>query len=598
VENEYASKVLLACRGQLSITELIGCADDAGSDELAMVLYKAWLDHPHYALKHLVWFNLAVTYQRLGRVADEKHALKQAIELETSFVHPRLSLALLYEREGKLDAALAEWMWVARTISDHDVAARPQRIQALNNLGRVSEVQRKFADALDWLGQSLAIHPDQPDVMQHWVFLRAKTCVWPVYAPWHGVSVDKLRQATSALAMISQSDDPSEQLQAARRYVDGKVNVAVPALTNGRAYGHEKLRIGYLSSDYSQHPVSMLMVEMLELHNRDEFEIYGYCWSPEDGSALRQRVIRAFDQFHRINGLNDSQAAELIRAHEIDILVDLQGQTAGARATILAARPAPIQITYLGLPATTAYPFIDYAIADEYLIPPELAQHYSERMLYMPDVYQVSDRQRVIATPPSRAACGLPEDGTVFCSFNNNYKINPAMFDTWMNILKRVPGSVLWLIADNEWAEANLRREATERGIDASRLVFASRVLQPDFLARLSMADLFLDTFPFNAGTTANDALWSELPVLTMPGRAFGSRMAGALLTAAGLPELIVADLQAYEDKAVALAEAPQQLQHMRAVLKEVKANGVLFDTPRFAGALEQKFKDLVDALD
>ncbi len=562
-----------------------------------MVIYKAWLDHPHYPLKHLVWFNLAVTYNRLGRAADEKAALKQSIELAPSFAHPRLSLALLYEREGNPDAALAEWMWVARTISDHDAAARPQRIQALNNLGRLSELQRRFSEALDWLGQSLAIQPDQPDVMQHWVFLRAKTCIWPVYAPWHAVNVDKLRSATSALAMISQSDDPAEQLLAARRYVDGKVNVAVPTLTNGRAYGHKKLRIGYLSSDYSQHPVSMLMVELFELHNRDDFEIYGYCWSPEDGSALRQRVIQAFDQFHRINGLNDAQAAELIRAHEIDILVDLQGQTAGARPTVLAARPAPIQITYLGLPATTAYPFIDYVIADEYLIPPALASHYSERMLYMPDVYQVSDRQRVIGAPPSRAACGLPEHGTVFCSFNNNYKINPAMFDTWMNILKRVPDSVLWLLADNEWAEANLRREATERGVDASRLVFASRAQQSDFLARLSVADLFLDTFPFNAGTTANDALWSELPVLTVPGRAFGSRMAGALLTAAGLPELIAANLQAYEDKAVALAEEPQQLQQMRVVLKEVKANGVLFDTPRFTAALEQKFKGLVGAL-
>jgi predicted O-linked N-acetylglucosamine transferase (SPINDLY family) len=339
------------------------------------------------------------------------------------------------------------------------------------------------------------------------------------------------------------------------------------------------------------------MVQLFELHDREQFEVFGYCWSPEDGSALRQRVISAMDHYQRIDQMSDAEVARMLREQEIDILVDLQGQTFGARPDILAARPAPVQITYLGLPATTGFPFIDYVIADEFLIPPDYAPYYSEKPLYMPDIYQVSDRKRTIAEVPSRESVGLPEQGLVFCSFNNNYKFTPQMFDVWMNILKRVPGSVLWLLSDNQWAEANLRKEAELRGVDGQRLVFATRTWPEMFLARLSMADLFLDSFPFNAGTTANDALWAGLPLVTCTGRSFAARMAGALLTAAGLSELITTDLQAYEDKAVALAQAPEELVRLRASLADTKENGALFDTPRFARNLEQRFKELVAAL-
>ncbi|MFL9917766.1 tetratricopeptide repeat protein [Paraburkholderia fungorum] len=599
MENEYALKVLAAYRGELPLADLIGYANrigEVGLNELSEVLYRTWLDRNATPFNHLVWFNLGATYSQLDRPEDAKRAFRQAIDLAPAFMQPRLNLGQLYERLGQPDAALAEWMWVARTISDHDTTNTPLRLQALNNLGRLSERERKFRDALNWLGQSLAIQPDQTDVLQHWVFLRARTCSWPVYTQWHDVDSKLMRQSTSALAMISQSDDPVAQLDAAQRFVEEKVDTSQPALTDGRGYGHEKLRIGYLSSDFCLHPVAMLTVELFELHDRDNFEVYGYCGSLEDGSSLRQRVIQAVDHFHRIDKLSDAEVARLIREHEIDILVDLHGQTLGARPNVLAARPAPVQITYLGLPATTAFPFIDYVIADQYLIPPEFTPHYTEQMLYMPDVYQVSDRQRVISDAPSRASCGLPDTGIVFCSFNNNYKFTPEMFDIWMTILKRVPDSVLWLLSDNEWAEANLREAAVARGVDGQRLVFAKRASPADFLARLSIADLFLDTYPFNAGTTANDALWAGLPVLTCAGRAFASRMAGALLTAAGLPELITGNLCDYEEKAVALAQAPQELLRFQTLLAQVKANGVLFDTPRFARNLEQRFRELIDA--
>ncbi|PXW22418.1 O-linked N-acetylglucosamine transferase, SPINDLY family protein [Paraburkholderia caballeronis] len=597
-ETEYASRISAAWRGSLALGELIDYGNllsDAGKPELAIVLFQTWLDHNETQFNHLVLFNLGATCNLIGRLDDAKHAYRRAIELSPSFVQPHFNLGMIHERLKQPQSALAEWLWVAHTVSPRDEANAGLRLMAMKNLGRLYEAERQFGDALDWLGKCLAVDPNQPDVLQHWIFLRAKTCEWPVYIPVPGVSPELMRDSTSALAMISQSDDPDAQLAAAVRYVEEKVDASLPALSDGGGYGHRKLRIGYLSSDFCLHPVSMLTVEMFELHDRERFEVFGYCWSPEDGTPLRDRVIASMDHFERINQLDDDAAARLIRAHEIDILVDLHGQTFGARPNILAARPAPVQITYLGLPATTAFPFIDYVIADRYLIPETLAHCYTEKMLYMPDVYQVSDRQRVIAQAPSRESCGLPGQGFVFCSFNNNYKFNPEMFDTWMNILKRVPGSVLWLLADNRWAEANLRKEAAARGVDGQRLVFAPRAAPDVFLARLGIADLFLDSFPFNAGTTANDALWAGLPLLTCSGRAFASRMAGALLTAAGLAELTTTNFSDYEEKAVALASTPHALEQVRAVLRSAKESGPLFDTPRFVRNLEERLWQLAD---
>jgi len=330
------------------------------------------------------------------------------------------------------------------------------------------------------------------------------------------------------------------------------------------------------------------------LHNRDEFEVFGYCWSPEDGSGLRQRVINAMDHFFRINDLSDEAAAQLIRSHEIDILVDLQGQTAGARANILGYRPAPIQITYLGLPATTGLPNVDYVIADKFLIPPEQARFYSEKPLYMPDVYQVSDRNRGVEEGLTRKSCGLPEDKFVFCSLNNSYKYTPDVFAVWMNILHRVQDSVLWLLADNPVAQKNLKAQALQKGIASDRLFFATRVLPEKYLAQYQCADLFLDTFPFNAGTTANDCLWMGCPLLTLSGRSFASRMAGALLTAAGLSELITYNLRDYEESAVVFAQDAHIRFRVREHLRQVHENGTLFDTPKFVKDLEFRLKKLV----
>ena len=599
-EENYVEVLSLAWRGSLEFAPLIDCCaqmDARKLSHLSAVLYQTWLARSSSPYAYAAYFNLGVTLSNLDDLAGAEVAYRKSIELHGSFAQPRLNLGSLFERQKKLDKAIEEWHWVATNLSPQSAESKAFVLMALNHMGRVQEGRKQFQEALDWLTQSLKADPKQADVLHHWIHLRQKQCIWPVYTPMPGISMEDMDKATSALAMISVSDDPAQQLDAARRFVAKKVISEVPKLANAKGYGHSKLRIAYVSSDFSLHPVSMLTAEMYELHDRTHFEVYGYCWSPEDGSDLRARVIKAMDHFIRIDQMSDEAAARLMREHEIDILIDLQGQTAGARANLLAYRPAPIQITYLGLPATTGLPSIDYVIADKFLIPEELAHLYSEKPLYMPDIYQVSDRKRPVGNTPSRASLGLPEGAFVFCSLNNTYKYTPEMFDVWMRILKRAPKSVLLLLADNPWAETNLRREAEVRGIDKTRLHFAQRVLPHDYLARYGAVDLFLDTFPFNAGTTANDALWMGLPVVTYTGRSFASRMAGALLTAAGLPELITYNLQDYEEKAVALANDRVELERIKNHLAKQKAEGTLFDTPRFVKNLELQLKQLVTAL-
>jgi predicted O-linked N-acetylglucosamine transferase (SPINDLY family) len=597
IENGFVSAVLSAWQGKLDLVGVLNGAAEleaANQRPLAAILYQTWLKRNTSPQAHIVYFNMGATLSNEGDLAGAEEAYRQAIALSPAFLQPRLNLGLLLERQGDLGKAMAEWRWIDENIKPDTPDNKAMLLLAINHLGRVLETQKQYPEASNFLTRSLRIEPNQPDVLHHWVYLREKQCAWPVYTPVGFVSRELMEQSTSALAMINLTDDPAVQLEAARRFVAKKVNSEVPRLAKSKGYGHQRLRIGYLSSDFCLHPVSMLTVQLFELHERAHFEIYGYCWSPQDGSAMRQRVIKAMDHFHRIDQMSDDAAARMIREHEIDILIDLQGQTSGARANLLAYRPAPIQITYLGLPATTGLPSIDYVIADRFLIPEDIAPFYSEKPLYMPDVYQVSDRLRTVGPTPSRESCGLPAEGFVFCSFNNNFKYTPEMFEVWMNILRRVPGSVFWLLADNPSAQANLQWEAAARGIDPQRLIFATRVAPENYLARYAVADLFLDSFPFNAGTTANDALWMALPVLTRSGRAFASRMAGALLTAAGLPELITLNTADYEEKAVWLATRPAECRRLRAHLNGVKENGVLFDTPRFTRNLESEFMRLV----
>jgi len=597
--DSFSSLILKSWKGEIGFPEIITEAEQLnaqGMHALSVVLYQTWLNHTSNSLAYAVYFNLGALLSSLNLNEEAETAYRKAIELSPNFMHPRLNLGLLLEGKGQFDEATEQWEWVAEHCPN-DKDNQILLLSALNHLGRMHEILKKFDKAVDYLTRSLTLSADQPDAIHHWVFLRQKICTWPVYPVMPGLTEQAMHEHTSALAMLSVSDDPEEQLEAARQFIKKKVTPNLPALSTKTRYKHDKIRIGYASGDFCLHPVSLLTVGLFELHDRNQFEVYGYDWSPEDHSELRKRVIRSMDHFFPIHGLNPEQSAQLIRSHEIDILIDLQGQTAGARADMLEYRPAPIQITYLGLPATTGFPSIDYVIADEFLIPPKSAKFYSEKPIYMPDLYMVSDNKRPVGPTPTRASNHLPEEAFVFCSLNNSYKYTPEMFRTWIKILKRTPHSVLWLLADNPWAEEHLRKEAKAKGLAENRLIFGTRVSPENYLARYEIADLFLDTFPFNAGTTANDCLFMGCPILTLTGRSFASRMAGAHLKAVGLPELITRSLRDYEEIAVSLAKNPERCKTMRAHLKKIKETGNAFNTEKFVRELESRLIPIYQAL-
>lgn len=333
------------------------------------------------------------------------------------------------------------------------------------------------------------------------------------------------------------------------------------------------------------------MAGLFEQHDRSRFEIFGISFGDDDRSQIRKRLVAGFDHFHDVRSKSDEEVAKLLCDLQIDIAIDRNGHTRHARSGIFARRPAPIQVSYLGFPATTGANFIDYIIADPVVLPPEHQKFFSEKVAYLPDCYQVNDSKRKIAErTPLRRDMSLPEDGFVFCCFNNNWKIIPAVFDVWMRLLHQVEGSVLWLLKDNEGAEHNLSREARQRGIDPSRLVFAGRLAPAEHLARHRLADLFLDTLPYNAHTTASDALWTGLPVVTCLGEAFAGRVAASLLHAAGFPELITSSLQDYEALALRLAREPDYLTDIKARLMAHRGTCSLFDTSRFARHLEAAY--------
>ena len=584
---------ILAEQGTLTLVELINASSRlkaAGLKDKTISLYRMWLEKTESPLAYVACFNLGVELGVGGDYVQAEVMYRRALEQNPGLIQARLNLGTSLEHQKRDDEALEQWRMVTEQQNIGEPENRPFQLHALNNMGRLLETKKQYLAALEILEKSFAIDPEQRDVIIHLVHLTQKICKWPIYNPPKGITKQEMINRTSPLAMLAVSDDPALQLSASKHFVEYKFPVSNPeVLAPKEGYRHEKIRIGYLSSDFCMHAVSLLMVELLERHNHDEFEVYGFCWSRDDGTAVRSRVIKAMDQYIKIDAMSDREAADCIRSHEIDIIIDLQGLTSGARPLILSHRPATIQLTYLGFPGATALPWIDYVIADTYLIPPELVPFHTEKPLYMPHCFQSSDSKREVGSTPTRVDNGLPEKAFVFCTFNNNYKYTPEMFAVWMRILKRVPNSVLWLLADNEWAHDNLIKSAKKLGIKKDRLVFASRLPPAGYLARYQLADLFLDTFPFNGGTTANDALFMGLPLLTLSGRTFASRMAGSLLTHLELPELITTDIKEYEEKAVRFAKKPAALKVLKERLKKNKVLGPVFDMPKFVNDYENK---------
>lgn len=539
-----------------------------GKFEEAVAAYRGWTTTGLRPMVHAAWFNLGVLLSTIAQREEAADAYRRAIALAPDFLEPRLNLGSLLELSGNHAEAMATW----QAAVDQPTRANSHRltlqVQALNHIGRLLENLRQYPEAEAALERSLAMNPAQPDVIQHWVHLRQKQCKWPVLQALPGLAVADLLKGTSPLAMLAQTDDPSMQLLAANNFVTRKFPAQMKAVNrpsgDQQAPPNRRLRIGYLSGDLCVHAVGLLLAEVIEQHDREHFEVHAFDYTHDDGSDYQARLRAAFDHRHAIRSMSDEEAARLIADCGIDVLVDLQGLSSGARPAILAMRPAPVQIGWLGFIGTSAMPWIDFLLADRFSATAEMQECFSEKILAMDAPLLPRDSRREAGAMTSRAAQGLPEDKFVFASFNNAYKLNPQMFACWMEILRRVPNAVLWLLDDNPTATANLVREAELAGIEASRLIFAQRTGFADFIGRLQVADLFLDNHPYNAGSTARDALHAGLPMLTLSGRSLVSRMAGSLLLDAGLPELVSFGHAAYVETAVNLANNPNQMSHLR----------------------------------
>lgn len=585
-----------------TLPELVVQVDNlvkTGQSDKGILVYQAWLTYngAHTGC-FAVYFNLAALFDSVGQFERAAQAYSISLGLKPQFFQSRLNLGSLFEKKGLYQQALAQWAIVVEMTEDISAFSKQDleyRAMALNHLGRVSEGIKSLTEAEDYYLKSLDLDITQKPVLYHLIGVRQKQCKWPLMAFLPQISITEKWRNVGALMNLGLTDDPLKQLNAAKNFVEDKylLEVDKPLCKKTDRYEHEKIRVGYLSSDIRNHAVSFLTVPLFELYDREQFEVYVFSWSVADGSEVRQRILDGCTEYVPIGSLSDEEAAKQIKAREIDILVDLQGLTSGARPNILIYRPAPISVSYLGYPASSAHPALDYIVGDKYLIPEEYKPYYSEKPLYLEPVYQVSDDKRPVASIKQRADFGLPQEGFVFCSFNNNYKFNPEMFLTWLNILKQVPNSVLWLLADNEVAKQNMLNFARLHSVAQSRLIFAKRVLPADYLAQYALADCFLDTFPFNAGTTASDALWMDLPILTLSGMSFASRMAGAFLSALSLPELIADSYQDYEQKAVELASSPKFYQEIKARLVEGKKQSGMMDSQLIVNNIYKLFNNV-----
>lgn len=523
----------------------------------------------------------------LGRPDAALSSFDRAIALEPNAARAHGHRADLLAELSRNGEAIASY--------DRALALAPDAVADWFNRGGALIAVGRYEEAIASFERAAALDPKLAcaDVLRAPLFLsKLRLCDWTNYREEAAQLLSMIR-ANAPLsvpyAAVFLPCSPAEQLQCAQRYVQDQP--APPSLWRGEIYSHDRIRLAYLSADFREHATSHLAAGLFEQHDRSRFEITALSFGEDDNSAIRRRVAAAFECFIDVHAESDQDIAELMRRHEIDIAVDLMGFTKDNRHGVLARRPAPIQVNYLGYPGTTGAPFIDYIIADATVIPEQHDAGYAERVVRLPGSYQVNDSKRPIAAAsPLRRDCGLPDDGFVFCCFNNTQKLNPDMFDVWMRVLQAVDNSVLWLLEGTPTASANLRAAAERRGVAARRLIFAANAGLPEHLARQRLADLFLDTLPCNAHTTASDALWAGLPVLTQTGTSFAGRVAASLLRAGGLPELITATPQDYERRAIELAKDPDGLAAIRRKLAANRATTALFDTALFARRIEAAY--------
>lgn len=532
-------------------------------------VYRGWLVNNNSPEAYIGWFNLGALHSTQAAWAEAHEAYEQSLQLFPDFAQARINLGLVLERQKAYSEAVRQWSHVVASRWLPQAATDDLQVTALNHMARLYEAQKNYPLAQSALQQSLRVMPHQPDALQHWVFLQNKQCIWRPKLDVPAVSDFELLQSTSPLAMLASKDDPALQLMAAQNWVRRKFTFPTNRLAGTSKPQPRKIRVGYLSGDFCTHAVGLIMADLIEAHDRSAFEIYAFDHSPEDGSAHRTRLVNAFDVFISIQGLDDGQAAKCIADLSIDVLIDMHGLSHGARPGILALHPALHQGTYLGFIGTTAMPWLDFVIADSYVLPSELLSFTLEKPLYVAGSFIPVGKPPRITHTQTRESEGLPDKARVLACFNNVYKITEPVFQVWMRVLQQVDDAVLWLLDDNATATQSLKAEALRYGIDPARMVFAPRVSYELYLQRLALADIYLDTYPYNAGSTARDVLRCRVPMVTLAGQTMVSRMAASMLHSVGLEDLVTDSLSAYHARVLQLAKGRRLTQSYRKVLTQ-----------------------------
>jgi protein O-GlcNAc transferase len=529
---------------------------------------------------------------KLQHFAEALNSIDKALSLRPTYANAWLCRGHVLRELNRHEEALAAF--------DKAIAFEPDQVEAWLARGHAFQQLRRYSEALGCYDKVFLIKPDLEGIEGERLKIKMNLCDWTTFKSdfEHLItSVKKGRLSVEPFTLLGLSDSPDDHLQCARSWIEKQYPSSATPLWHGQIYQHDKIRIGYISADFRQHAVADLIVETLELHDRKTFEITGLSLGPDDCSEMRKRLILAFDKFIDCRSLGDAEIAHNVRESEVDLLIDLGGFTQYSRLNVLALRSAPIQVNYLGYPGTMGADYFDYIIGDRTTLAPAHEKYYSEKLVRLPYSWQPTDRKRLISnTALTRADFNLPQSAFVFCCFNKTYKLLPDVFDCWMRVLACVDDSVLWLMEDNPVASLNIRKEAAFRGVSPNRIRFAKRLPAiADHLARHRLADLFLDTLPYNAITTATDALWAGLPILTQIGGTFGGRVGASLLNAIGLTELITTTRDEYEKMAIDLATNRERLAAMTAKLAANRPTMPLFDTPLFTRSLEAAYKTMYE---
>jgi predicted O-linked N-acetylglucosamine transferase (SPINDLY family) len=589
-----------ARRQQMPLGELVQIAENLSSGGLrALVvdLYRTWIAYNDAnPLLHLACFNYSVAARQNGDIAGAIQALRHCLKLNPQFGPAHINLGRALEESGLAHEAVQQWRSFVDVSAEVTADRISHRLISLQQIGRVLEGAGALEEAEAALWHAIELQPDKVEAAQHWSSLRQRQCKWPVLTGSAHVSPRQLLDGMSSMALAAFTDDPLFLLARAYRYsknVVGRIEAgSFPRPKPRRKSGTgQRLRVGYLSSDLREHAVGFALCEALELHDKGRIEVFAYyTGEPRTNDATHERIKTAVDCWRDIRAVGDAEAAAQIVADEIDILVDLNGYTKQARTRIFAYRPAPVIANFCGFPGSMGSPFHQYIIADGRIIPPGSEIYYSEKVLRLA-CYLPCDGKQVIPASPTRKDAGLPEDAFVYACLNGMQKITATCFTRWMAILSATPGSVLWLRPGNEGANQRLRAAAAQSGVAPERLIFAPSVSgHANHIARMGAADLFLDTFPYGAHATATDALTAGLPVLTVPGKSFATRVCASIVAAAGVPDLICSGPDEYIGRAIAFAHDRQRLAAVQESLQQRRASCTLHDTPAFVRRLEEQF--------